>query len=265
LKTGQAASPSGTPPGRAIALAAMLAPGNARRAPRRCVALLLLDVAKTPKMEYFASERRTKLVISTGTANAFSLFWLGVKRMGKFKLRRKNQVRSILPRLKYPASRLGSETGQSSVEFAMVSLLFFFLLFAIMDYGWLMFSQMNVQQAVDDGGRYASTGQESGGSGTRITSIISAIQNEISVPSVNASNLSICSVPPGGTTASCYDSTNPSGTAGAAGGPGFTVTIKLVSTLPVMTPLLSYFFPGGYTFTSSSTFQNEPFDPSQTK
>ena len=216
-------------------------------------------------MEHFASERRAKPVIQTGTGNAFSLFWLGVKRMDRFKLRRKNQASAILPPLKRPALTLGSAKGQSTVEFAMVSLLFFFLLFAIMDYGWLMFSQMNVQQAVDDGGRYASTGQESGGSGTRISSIIAAIQNEVSVPGVNASNLSICSVPPGGTTASCYDSTNPSGTAGAAGGPGFTVTIKLVSTLPVMTPLLSSFFPGGYTFTSSSTFQNEPFDPSQTK
>ena len=28
-----------------------------------------------------------------------------------------------------------------------------------------MFSQMNVQQAMDDGGRYASTGQATGGSG----------------------------------------------------------------------------------------------------
>jgi Flp pilus assembly protein TadG len=147
----------------------------------------------------------------------------------------------------------------------MVSLLFFLLLFAIMDYGWLMFSQMNVQQAIDDGGRYASTGQASGGSGTRISSIISAIQNEVSVPGVDTSKLSICSVPPGGTTAACYDSANPGGTAGAAGGPGFTVTLKLVTTLPLLTPLLGRFFPGGYTFTSSTTFQNEPFDPSQTK
>jgi Flp pilus assembly protein TadG len=229
------------------------------------VAQLLLDVANEPLCSYLRQNEWETKPLLVGTIDALNLFRMGVKRMGKFKLRRMDEVGSILLPLKSRALRSGSAKGQSLVEFAMVSLLFFFLLFAIMDYGWLMFSQMNVQQAVDDGGRYASTGQASGGSGTRIASIISAIQNEISVPGVNASNLSICSVPPGGTTASCYDSTNPSGTAGAAGGPGFTVTIKLVSTLPVMTPMFSYFFPGGYTFTSSSTFQNEPFDPSQTK
>jgi Flp pilus assembly protein TadG len=155
--------------------------------------------------------------------------------------------------------------GQSSVEFAMVSLLFCLTLFAVIDYGWLTFARMNVQQAIDDAGRYASTGQESGGSGTRISSIISAVQNEVGVAGVDASKLSICSVPPGGTTASCYDPNNSSGTAGAAGGPEFTVTIKLVTTLPLFTPLIGKYFPTGYTFTSSSTFQNEPFDPSQTK
>ena len=48
--------------------------------------------------------------------------------------------------------------GQSSVEFAGVSLLFFALMFAVMDYSWIFFAQMNIQQAVDDGGRFASTG-----------------------------------------------------------------------------------------------------------
>ena len=49
------------------------------------------------------------------------------------------------------------------------------MLFAIVDYGWIMFAQMNVQQAVDDAGRYASTGQESS-AGSRISSIINVIQ-----------------------------------------------------------------------------------------
>lgn len=151
------------------------------------------------------------------------------------------------------------------VEFAMVSLLFLLMLFAIADYGWIMFAQMNVQQAVDDGGRYASTGQESG-AGARITSIISTVQNEISVPGVDASTISICSVPPGSTTSSCYDSNNKNSTAGAAGGPGYTVTISLTPTVPLLTPLIGRLFPGGgYTFTSSATFQNEPFDPSTTR
>jgi Flp pilus assembly protein TadG len=190
----------------------------------------------------------------------------GGNRMDWLECRGFDRAGSIPFHLRSKASRPGSAKGQSTVEFALTSLLFFFMLFAVADYGWLMFARMNVQQAIDDGGRYASTGQESGGSGTRISSIISAIQNEVSVPGVDVTKLSICSVPPGGTTASCYDSTNPTGTAGAAGGPQFTVTLSLVTTLPLLTPLVGQLFPAaGYTFTSSTTFQNEPFDPSQTK
>ncbi len=154
--------------------------------------------------------------------------------------------------------------GQSTVEFAMVSIVFFMLLFGVMDYGWLMFARMNIQQAVDDGGRYASTGQEQS-AGTRIQSIINVVQNEISVPNVDvAQNLEICSVAPGKTTATCYNSpSNPGGPAGAAGGPQYTVTLTLTTTLPLMTPLIGQFFPNaGYTFTSSATFMNEPFSPS---
>jgi Flp pilus assembly protein TadG len=162
------------------------------------------------------------------------------------------------------APKFGLAKGQSMVEYAMVVALFFLVIFAVMDYGWLMFAKLNVQQAVDDGGRYASTGQETG-SGNRIASIIQQIQNEIAIPGVNASNVSICSTPPASITASCYNPANPSGTIGAAGGPGYTVTISLTSSLPLMTPGLSKLFTGGvFTFTSSTTFVNEPFNPDQT-
>jgi Flp pilus assembly protein TadG len=162
------------------------------------------------------------------------------------------------------ASISGSAKGQSTVEYAMVAALFFLLIFAIMDYGWLMFARINVQQAVDDGGRYASTGQETA-SGERIASIIQQIQSEIAIPGVNAANVSICSTPPGSVTQSCYNPANPSGTIGAAGGPGYTVTISLTSSLPLMTPGLALLFPGNtFGFTASTTFVNEPFPPSQT-
>src|SRR5271156_2061733 len=80
--------------------------------------------------------------------------------------------------------------GFTMLEFAIVAPVFLLLIFAGMNYAWLMFAQMNIQQAVDDGGRYASTGQEMSGSGSRITSIITTVQNEISVPGVSVSNLS---------------------------------------------------------------------------
>jgi Flp pilus assembly protein TadG len=146
----------------------------------------------------------------------------------------------------------------------MVASVFFLLLFAVLDYGWIFFSQMNIQQAVDDGGRFASTGNHTtvtvDGVPTtlsRLQSIIDTIQNEISVPGVNVQqNLVVCSVNGG-----C---SNSSGSA-PAGAPGDTVTLTLTTSLPLFTPALAALFTGGtYTFTATTTFKNEPFNPSET-
>jgi Flp pilus assembly protein TadG len=161
---------------------------------------------------------------------------------------------------------LGRSGGWTSAEFAIVSLLFFFLLFAVMDYGWIFFAQMNVQQAVDDGGRYASTGNHStvttGGVVTtlsRMQSIIDYIQNEISVPGVNVQNaLIVCDISGGG---GCSNA----GGSAPAGNPGDTVQITMTTTVPLTTLMLAKLFTGGvYTFTASTTFRNEPFPPSET-
>ena len=155
----------------------------------------------------------------------------------------------------------GLSRGQSSVEFAAVGLLFFALVVAVMNYSWIFFAKMNVQQAVDDGGRFASTGNhlttKTGTTESRTQSIINTIQNEISVPNINvSSNLSICSVDGG-----CSGS----GGSAPAGGPGDTVTLSLTSSLPIWTPWLAKLFTGGdFTFTASTTFKNEPFNPSET-
>ena len=191
------------------------------------------------------------------------------ERMGKFNGRRLDGTGRILSR-KSGAWRFGSAKGQAMVEFSMVVIFFLLLCFAVMEYGWLMFAQMNVQQAVDDGGRYASTGQESS-PGNRLSNIISVIQNEISVPNVNvAQHIIVCSLAngaPAGTLPTCYNgspSSNPSGS-DAAGSPAAAVTITLTTPLPLMTPLIAKYFTGGvYTFTSSSTFKNESFSPSNT-
>jgi Flp pilus assembly protein TadG len=172
-------------------------------------------------------------------------------------------VSPILPR-KSDTSRPGFAKGFTALEFALVASVFFLLLFGVMDYGWMFFAQMNVQQAIDDGGRFASTGNHTtvtvGGKPTtlsRLQSIITFIQNQISVPGVDVqSNLVVCSQNGG-----CSNA----GGSAPAGGPGDTVTLTLTTSLPLFTPALKALFSGGaYTFTSSTTFQNEPFDPSFT-
>ena len=179
--------------------------------------------------------------------------------MGKFKSRRLDLTGSV-PAAKSGAVRPGLAKGSSAPEFAAVSLLFLSLMFGVMDYSWLFFAQMNVQQAVDDGGRFASTGNHlpngTGGNESRVQSIIDTINSEISVPNVSASSISICSQNGG-----C----NTNGGASPAGAPGDTVTLSLTSSLPLWTPWLAALFTGGnYTFISSTTFKNEPFNPANT-
>ena len=54
------------------------------------------------------------------------------------------------------------------------------------------------------------------------------------------------------------------GVNGFAGNPGSTVIVSLTTNLRLITPFISrYFGPSGeYVFTVSTTFKNEPFDPS---
>jgi Flp pilus assembly protein TadG len=180
--------------------------------------------------------------------------------MEKFNHLKLDEAGPIL-RLTSGASRFGSMKGQTMFEFAIVVPLFFLLLFGVMDYGRAFFVQMNLQQAIQDGGRFASTGnhlpdpKNPGQNFSRVASIIATVQNEaVAMPGVSASNLQISSINAGGVISS-----------GSAGGPGDTVTVSLITNLPLMTPMIGHFFPNGaYTFTSSATFKNEPFDPSNT-
>lgn len=143
-------------------------------------------------------------------------------------------------------------------EFAIVAPIFLMLLFGVMDYGRIFFVQMNVQQAVQDAGRLASTGSHlpdpnnAGQDLSRLQSIIATVQNEaVGVPGVNSADIQVSSL---------------AGGANNAGGPGDTVTISLTTNLPLMTPMIGLLFTNGaYTFTSSATFKNEPFDPNNTK
>ena len=141
------------------------------------------------------------------------------------------------------------------LEFALVAPLFFFLIFGLIDYGRLFFVEMNLQNAVEEAGRFASTGNHlpdpnnPGQYLSRVNSIIATAQQAASGASIT--NIQISSV---------------WGGSGSAGGPGDIVTVSLTSNLQLMTPMVARFFPNGaYTFTSSATFKNEPFPSANTK
>jgi Flp pilus assembly protein TadG len=140
------------------------------------------------------------------------------------------------------------------VEFILVAPLYFLLIFAVMDFGRMFFVQMNVQQAVQEAARYASTGNHlpdpnnPGQNLSRVNSIIAEVQQ--AAIGANVSNVQVSSL---------------AGGVGSAGGPGDTVTVSLTTNLALMTPMVASFFPNGtYTFISSATFKNEPFSPGNT-
>ena len=155
-----------------------------------------------------------------------------------------------------------SQAGSSMVEFALVATLFFTLMFGIIDLGRLFFAQMTLQHALRQAGRFAVTGNHDpdGGGPLPSTSRITAIKN---VATTAAAGLDLNSIQ----ISSLSDVTDSSSSSNNyAGAPGWTVVISLTSNIRLFTPLISKLvgMPGGlYTFTASTTFRNEPFDPSK--
>jgi len=145
------------------------------------------------------------------------------------------------------------------VEFAMVVPLFFLLTFGMIDLGHVFFVQISLQNAMRQAGRFAVTGNHLTQGGTnlsRVASIVQIAQN--AAVGLDVTDIQICSVHGG-----CSGATV--GNTAAAGGPGDTVTITLTSNLQLYTPMIGRFFGtnGVYSFTVSTTFRNEPFDPKQ--
>jgi Flp pilus assembly protein TadG len=145
--------------------------------------------------------------------------------------------------------------GGTFVEFALVIPLFFLLTFAIVDFGYLFYMKLTLENAVRQAGRFAITGDHLTGTNgvteTRIQSIIqTATQAAAGFP---ISNVQISTVQ-GGTN---Y--------VGSAGGPGDPVTISLSVTYTFFTHFIGKFFPGGKdTYPVSVTFRNENFPSSET-
>lgn len=172
----------------------------------------------------------------------------------------KTVCRTGFPMLK----RNRSCRGQALLEFSLVAMLFFFLCFAAIDFCWLLFNQMSMQNAVRAACRYASTGDyitnpATGTSIGRVASITQILQQ--AAVGTNIETVVISSVA-GGT---CNSSSAAPQPAGCAGAPGDTVTVKAICDVPLLTNVFGSFFTGDmFSFTVSATFKDEPFPPAQT-
>ena len=151
--------------------------------------------------------------------------------------------------------RFSPEEGGTLVESALASLIFFLLVFAVIDFGHLFFVEMTVQNAIQEAARYGSTGNhlpDPNNPGTdlsRVNSIIETLEND--AMGVQISNIQVSSA---------------TGGAGNAGGPGDLLTVSATVNVALLTPLIARMFPNGqYTLTPSITVMNEPFPSSDTK
>ncbi len=146
--------------------------------------------------------------------------------------------------------------GQSLVEFSIVTMTFFLMTFAVIDFSWMMFNQLSMQDAVREAGRYAVTGNhlkdpKKGTTLSRVESINLILQQSATGAKLTRVDVS--------STSGTKTTTN------SAGGPGDTVNIKVTCSVPLLTVALGRLVGSdkAFHFVVSSTFKNEPFSPSQ--
>lgn len=156
-------------------------------------------------------------------------------------------------------THLKKKKGAATVEFALASMFFFTVFFAILDFGYLFLGNLSMQHAVREGARYAVTGRADldpnpqGTAQDRCDAAIVEIKNQsmgffdkvspvVVFKTVNADG-SITPVP-----------------ANSCAAANQIIVITVNCTLPLLTPFLKPFFSdGNYTFSVSTTMKNEAF------
>ena len=141
--------------------------------------------------------------------------------------------------------------GSALIEFSLIALVFFGLIFAIFDFGRLFYIQFALHSAVREASRFTVTGNvlpdpnNPGQFLSRVDSIVATLQRAAPGLDVQAGNVSIEG--PGGP--------------GDAGGPGDVVTIVVNYKIELVTPFIRPLFPHGiHRYSVSLVSQNEPFD-----
>jgi hypothetical protein len=151
-----------------------------------------------------------------------------------------------------------NDSGQAMAEMAISLTLLLVIALAAMDFGYLFFTKVTLQNAVRQAGRYAVTGQcVSGSNGSCSLSRYNSIVNTLQDTSLNLLNN-------GNTADVSITCTNKGGGCpNNAGGPGDLVTISVSYPYGFLSPMLASFFPGhSYVIRVGAAFINEPFQPS---
>ena len=154
---------------------------------------------------------------------------------------------------------MSNSKGATTVEFALVSLIFFSLIFATIEFGWYFFVSHTIQYATREGTRLALVGTQlldtNGNPMTREASIITTIKNS-AAQAVKPAELRISIYPVG----TGYTDPNNWQTTVNAGQGGDYMRVRTRYTFNFMTPLINSFFPSGaLVIQASALYRNELF------
>jgi len=152
--------------------------------------------------------------------------------------------------------------GQTTVEFALAALLFFGLLFSIIDLGILFYVNLTMQNAVREGTRYAVTGRhdlDPGGGTDRRKALIQKIKvQSMGLYDKNLNPQKDPTVKVIDTSKTFNNYTSGTLQLDNPGNADETIVVSLTYAWPLITPILKPFFKDGkYTFTVRSTMKNE--------
>jgi Flp pilus assembly protein TadG len=164
--------------------------------------------------------------------------------------------------------------GQTTVEFALTALLLFAFLFAIIDLAVMFYVNLTMQHAVREGTRYAITGQPDSGPlagqsrKDALTQIIINSSNGLYKNDLNQEDPTVSVLTPTSTSGFSNYTGTP---AEYTGKPDQIIIVSLNYTWPLLTPILSPFFPVSqdgkgkniavYKFTVQATMKNELWGP----
>jgi Flp pilus assembly protein TadG len=150
--------------------------------------------------------------------------------------------------------------GQTMVEFALIGILLFGLVFAVIDFGTMLYVNLTMQHAVREGARYAITGSSDGSCGGTIRSCaVAKIRNSsVGLCDKNPCNITFYTLQSGSPVPLPTDPNDPGSS--VVGGPSELIMVRVAYSWPLMTPIVKPFFPDGkYSFTVGATMQTEPF------
>jgi Flp pilus assembly protein TadG len=155
---------------------------------------------------------------------------------------------------------LRQEKGQTTVEFALVAILFLTLLMTIIDFAIMFYVNQTIQHAVRDGARYSVAKRSETGLSLRDSMEAKIKQQSMGLFDKNAyvpNTISIYTLPPLDTiqSAATYTGATTTGTGDAQA----LISVEYTYSWPLMTPMLQSYFPNGrYTFTVKTYVINEP-------